>query len=99
MRIALLLILLLPFLCYAKDLATRTNSSGVKITLTDEPCQLKDFVTNLPRRAKWDEKGNIIEGCYALIEVNPVVVLVPLYWGDKTVGLDTLGNYQKLEGV
>ena len=99
MKTVLFLALLLPFLCHSKDLATRTNADGVKITLTDEPCQLMDFVTNLPRRAKWNEKGNIIEGCYTALQVNPAVVLLPMYWGDKTVGLDILSNYEKLEGV
>ena len=99
MRIALLLILLLPFLVVAKDIAIHTKRNGVKITLTDEPCKLKEMITNLPSRATWEENGSIIEGCYGAMRVNQTVVLLPMYWADKTVVIDVLHNYTMLEGV
>ena len=48
---------------HAQPLAVAGDAS-VKVTLTDEPCALREVV-NLPQRATWTEGGRMIEGCWA----------------------------------
>lgn len=57
------------------------HGGGVRVVLTDEPCAVA-AVTNLPKRATWEEKGKTIEGCYTVSDG-----LVVSYWADRTVSV------------
>lgn len=59
---ALILWLLCIGLAYAEPTHV-VRQGDLVLTLTDEPCALS-AVINLPYRAVWLEKGQIIEGCY-----------------------------------
>lgn len=74
----LALLLLFPLIAWAKPLAI-AQGDGVTVTLTDEPCAVKE-IANLPYRATWTEKGKTFEGCWAVDES-----LVVSYWSDATV--------------
>ena len=66
------------------------------ITLHDEPCELKEVVTNLPYKATWVEGDKIIQGCWGAW-VNDQRVLA--YFGDKTVALIPFSVLSKVQGV
>jgi hypothetical protein len=51
---------------HAKSIAVNTQQAGVTILLTDESCDLRDKVGNLPNRATWKENGVTHEGCWGL---------------------------------
>lgn len=60
--------------------AQAVTPRGVTITLMDSACALTDQITNLPRRATWNEGGKVDEGCY---DLRPPMVW--MYFNDKTV--------------
>ena len=66
------------------------------ITLHDEPCELKEVVTNLPYKATWTENGKSFEGCWGSW-VNDQRVLA--YFTDKTVALIPFNALAKVQGV
>lgn len=73
------------------------QAGDVRITLYDEPCRLKEVVTNLPYRVVWSEKGKEFEGCFG---PNPELGVVMTYFsGDKTVAAIPIQMFKKLVGV
>ena len=57
------------------------EADGIRITLTDEPCQL-DAVTNLPRRAIWEEGNKRFEGCWGAMQG-----FIASYFSDRSVAV------------
>ena len=57
------------------------DGDGTTVALTDEPCRLQE-VSNLKRRATWNEKGEIFEGCWG---AHKDTGLILAYFSDKTV--------------
>lgn len=68
--------------------------NGVTIILYDEPCKLTEEVTNLPRRATWDENGKVNEGCWRY--TNGTVVA---YFDDKTVAAIPAQVFERVTGA
>ena len=63
----------------------RATAGNVVITIHSEECALKDVVTNLPKRATWEEAGKTYEGCAGAI---PQLGVAMFYFvGDKTVAV------------
>lgn len=86
-------LILLPLKAHAEPLF-QTSDDSVTITLHSEPCAIK-AVTNLPRRATWQEKGKVIEGCWQIFGN-----VVGFYFlDDKTVGVAPAGVFKKVSGV
>lgn len=72
------------------------DAEGAKIELYDEPCKLKDAVSNLPYRATWTEKGKVFEGCFGASGAGVVVT----YWKeDKTVAAIPVDAFKRVQGV
>ena len=77
----------------AKPIA-QTSVHGIVMTLTDEPCALKDRV-DLPYRGTWDEKGKRYEGCFGLNHLG----IVMMYFNDKSVAAFPPGAFTEVTGV
>lgn len=71
------------------------QQDGVKITLTDEPCRLRDAVKNLDRRAVWEEKNLKSEGCFGQHPAG----IVMFYFEDKTVFILPAGAFTRVFGA
>lgn len=91
---AILAALLFPLLAHSEPLF-QTSGEGITITLHSEACALKE-VTNLPRRATWDEKGKTFEGCWRLSQSGYVLFY---FLEDKTVGDAPAQVFKKVVGV
>lgn len=50
----------------ADPIATASAENNAVITLYNEPCDIKDQVTNLPMRATWVEGGKTFKGCFGV---------------------------------
>ncbi len=72
----------------------QTQSETVKLTLHSEACTIKE-VTNLPRRATWEEDGKVIEGCWQVFGN----VIGFYFLDDKTVGVAPIGAFKRVTGV
>jgi len=59
----------------------QAEANGVRITLFDEPCELKT-VANLPLKATWNEGGKSFSGCWG---PRPQEGIVLAYFSDLTV--------------
>lgn len=57
------------------------SEDGTVVTLYDEPCSLKEQVSNLPLRATWDKGQEHFEGCWQLSQFGSVL----FYFADKSV--------------
>lgn len=83
----LFIIFLTPFFFFKKvsevraEPIFRSAAGNVIVTLFDEKCQLSE-ISNLPRRAVWNENGKDVEGCWGLSQVTGAVIF---YFSDKTV--------------
>jgi hypothetical protein len=75
----------------------RAEVQGVVITLHSEECQIKDVVSNLPRRATWLERGKTFEGCFGFVE--QMQLLMFYFKDDKTVAGMPAGMFSKVTGV
>lgn len=60
-----------------------SDDGSVRVTLYDEDCALKE-VRNLKRRATWEEKGQLFQGCYGQ---HPETGIVIAYFDDGSVVL------------
>ncbi len=59
----------------------KASAGNIAVTLYSEPCAMKEVVTNLPKRATWDEAGKHFEGCWGYNDAG----IVMTYFNDKTV--------------
>ena len=83
-----------PSNAYSEPLYQTAGGDGAVVTLHSEPCALKE-VSNLPKRATWDEKGKTFEGCWG---VSPFGVAM-LYFSDRTVAVVPAEAFRKVTGV
>lgn len=74
----------------------QVSTGDIRVVLHDEPCALKDQITNLPYRAVWHEKGQVFEGCWG---ARPDEGVVLSYFSDKTVGLIPMGALTPVRGA
>lgn len=82
---------------YAEPLAiANVNNGQVVITVYTEDCQLKDVVSNLPKRATWTEGGKTYEGC---VGVYPSFGVAGFYFNDKTVAVVPLQAFARVAGA
>lgn len=73
-----------------------TTDGKITVTLYDEPCELKDTVSNLPYKASWTENGQTLTGCWGPWVNDQEVVA---YFSDKTVALIPFRDLSKVTGV
>lgn len=57
------------------------GDNGAVITLYDDPCELKEQITNLPYKATWSEAGKQFDGCWAPVQQ---LGIVQMWFTDKT---------------
>ena len=88
-----LLALACAFPAFGKDIAVYREGT-LTITLTDDPCELTDYVVNLKRKARWEDGVKKYNGCYGVR--GPIVVL---YFDDKTVAIGGVDSLQMVEGI
>ena len=67
----------------ADPIARAEGDNGAAITLYNEPCELKDQITNLPFKASWVEGDKTYRGCWGPYQPLNLVIF---YFDDKTVG-------------
>ena len=95
-RLTLLVILAaLPFYSNSAPIAV-FGTAELTITLDDDECAFKAQVTNLPKRAIWNENGNIVEGCFG---VNQQLGIVNFYFADKTVASIPVQYFHRVRGA
>jgi hypothetical protein len=82
MRALALLSLLAASAALAAPLATLTDGA-TSLTLHDEPCRLRETVSNLAGRATWTEAGKTTEACYGMTGQTVVVYFAV----DRTIAL------------
>lgn len=84
------------FNAYADPIA-RASAGGISITIYNEPCKLKEQVSNLPHRATWLENGQTFEGC---VGPNPELGVAIFYFKeDKSVAAVPLQMFAPVTGV
>lgn len=91
-------LLVLALLCgsapaIAADIAV-ARGSGVRVTLTDEPCNTT-AISNLPFRSKWVENGKQYEGCWG----GGGGVIVMYFIDDRSVVGMLSTTFQRLTNV
>jgi hypothetical protein len=89
--VALAFLVSLPTLVFAEPMLA-FQDQGVRIVIYTEDCALKNVVTNLPKRATWEEKGKVYEGCAA---GTPFGFVMFYFAGDKTVALVPADGFTK----
>jgi hypothetical protein len=99
MRIFLRIVVLCVFAAFlqfanAEPMAVAVKGN-VRVTVYDEPCALVNEVTNLPRRATWDEGSEHYEGCFGTF---PNGVL-GFYFTDKTVAVVPRSDFRPVTGT
>ena len=80
---------------YAEPRLLASNGQ-VTVTLYDEPCELKEHVSNLPFKATWQEGGRTFKGCWAS---HPDMELVAAYFDDLTVAVIPFGALKRVQGA
>jgi hypothetical protein len=91
------LIVTVLFGCPSNALAEplfQASDQKARITLYSDQCELKE-VSNLSRKATWEESGKTFEGCWS---ISPLGVVV-MYFSDKTVAVAPAQAFQKVTGV
>ena len=77
------------------DPIARASAEGIVITLTDEDCKLT-AVSNLKKRATWEEKGKTFEGCWG---GHPAFPIVMGYFSDRSVVVLPVEAFAAVSGV
>lgn len=72
----------------------QASVGDVTVVVFNEKCTHPDFVTNLPNRATWTEKGRVFDGCAGII---PDLGLAMFWFTDKTVAVVPLEMFQKVK--
>ena len=75
----------------------RATVQDVVITLHSEACEMKELVSNLPRRATWMEKGKTFEGCFGYVE--HLQLLMFYFRDDKTVAGLPAGVFSRVTAL
>lgn len=71
------------------------KADNVIIILYKEECK-EDGVTNLKRRATWEENGKVTEGCWGAVSQFGIVLM---WFADKTVTLLPAPFFEKVSGT
>lgn len=66
---------------YAEPRFAADGDNGAVITLFDDPCELKEHITNLQFKATWIEGDKKFEGCWAPVQQ---MGIVQMWFMDKT---------------
>lgn len=66
---------------------------GIRVVLTDEPCALV-AVSNLPRRATWEEGGKTHEGCWGAMQG-----VVAAYFTDRSVAVMPVELFVRVKAI
>jgi len=74
----------------------KAEAEGAVITFYNEPCLIKDQITNLPFRAEWVEKDKTYQGCFG---IRPDIGMVVAWFDDRTVALIPLQAVKKVTGA
>jgi hypothetical protein len=74
----------------------QVSNKDITITLFDDPCELKDQISNLPFKAEWKEGAKTYRGCWG---PRPDVEAVLFYFDDKTMGAIPFGAIHKVVGA
>lgn len=80
----------------ADPIATAQAENNAVITLFNEPCDIKDQVTNLPMRATWVEGEKTFKGCWG---PHPDLGAAVFYFDDKTVGIIPFQALRRVVGA
>jgi hypothetical protein len=100
MKLPLWVVVLIYLFCWPAALIAApilvADAGEVRIELFDEPCALKDSVSNLPYRATWTEKGKVYQGCFV---PHPNAGIVMAYFDDKTVAAIPIDAFKKVVGI
>ena len=94
-RLALLVLLAAPLFANSEP-RYQFTAQDLTITLHDDDCAFKSEITNLPRRAVWKHKNEVVEGCWGFIEQ---FGLVAFYFADKTATAIPSQIFQKVSGA
>jgi hypothetical protein len=71
------------------------TAEGVTITLTDEPCAVKE-IANLPYRATWVEKDKTFQWCWGPYRELSIVLA---YFDDRTIAVIPVQAFVKVVGA
>lgn len=91
-RILLLVLLAAPQFANSEP-RYQFSAPDLTITLHDDDCKLKSEITNLPRRAVWKHKDEVVDGCWGFSEQFGLVLL---YFADKTATAIPSQIFQKI---
>ena len=80
--------------CVNAEPTYRAVMPGVVVTLHSEDCTLTSIVSNLPKRATWQENGLTYEGCFGFVE--PMRLLIFYFREDKSVAPIPAGLFVKV---
>ena len=86
------------FHAFAEPIAQATVANGqIVITVYSEDCQLKDVVSNLPKRATWVQQGRTFEGC---VGVQPSLGVAMFYFReDHSVAAVPVSEFVRVIGA
>lgn len=73
------------------------NNGQVVILVHSEDCALTNVVSNLPKRATWNEGGKVYEGCVGIQSQAGVAMFY--FADDKTVAIVPLQMFQRVVGA
>ena len=90
-----LVILAAPLSAYS-EAKYSFGTKDLLITLHDDRCDLKDLVTNLPRRAVWKHRDEVVEGCWGFSEQFGLILL---YFADRTATALPAQLFNKVTGA
>ena len=85
----------LPSIVIARPMV-QASVQGIVITVHSEDCELKNVVSNLPKKATWVENGKTFEGCAG---ASPLGVLMFYFHGDKTVAAVPADLFVPVTGI
>jgi hypothetical protein len=72
------------------------GDNGAVITLYDDPCELKEQITNLPFKATWTEGEKRFEGCWAPVQQ---LGIAQMWFTDKTAFPVPLQALKRVQGA
>lgn len=72
------------------------STADLTIVLHDDLCALKEEIKNLPRRAVWNQKDEVVEGCWGYSEQFGLILF---YFADKTATSLPAPLFSKVSGA
>ena len=93
--ILLIVIFCWPSIVFAEPRFAVTDGK-IAVTLYDDPCELKDTVSNLPYKATWTEGDKTYNGCWGPWVNDQKIVA---YFTDKTIAVIPFSAVTKVSGA